>query len=148
MPFQDALPHGGWRPAPRVRCGGTQGRSAADPTRMRSRLVRGKSGIDRWCHSRGRRGRRFGGRRGSIHVSLHEGPKAPAERQATKDTCTTRLLRLNHWWRRGSPLRSHTAVAPARGSTTLVMGGANFDLLAVVIFKDRRGESRKAPIRH
>jgi len=149
MPFQDALSHGGWRSAPRVGWGGTQGRSAADPPRLRSGLVRGESGGNR-CHSRRRRSSRFRGRRGSIRVGLEEGlPKAPAEREATKDTCTTRLLRLNHWWCWGNLLRSHTTVAPAcaRGSTTLVMGVGNFDLLAVIIFEDRRGsESRKAPI--
>jgi len=147
MAFQDALSHRGWRSAPRVGCGDTQGCSAADPPRLRSGQVRGKSGCYR-CHSRRRRSSGFGGRRGSIHVGLQERPKAPAERETTKDTCATRLLRLNHWWCWGRPLRSHTTVAPARGSTTLVIGAGNFDLLtAVVIFEDRRGsESRKAPI--
>lgn len=66
--------------------------------------------------------------------------KAPAEGEATKDACTTRLLRLNHWWRWGRPLRSHTTVAPARGSTTLVMGVTNFDLLAVIICEGNGGK--------
>lgn len=46
MPFQDALPHGGWRSAPRVGRGDVQSRSAAHFT-LRSGLVRGKPSSDR-----------------------------------------------------------------------------------------------------
>jgi len=153
--FQDALSHRGWGPMSRVCRWHAQCRWATDPRPdigPRYVLVRRKVRSGGRCHGRrGRSGRWRGGRR-PVGGTLKEGRiEASAEGEATENTCTTRMLLLDHWCGGGTPLgwcRS-AGTGPSRGSTTLVMGGvANLYLLSLIVFKHRgSSNSGRAPVR-
>jgi hypothetical protein len=59
--------------------------------------------------------------------------EATAKREATKNTCTARLLRFDYRWSGSTRLGGPAITGPSRGGTALVERVADFYLLAIFV---------------